>query len=809
MITSFSPGTRLGRYKVHSLLGAGLAEVFLAYDTLLYRNVALKILPVDLFGKRQQLNRFEQEARAGSALNHPNIITIHEIGVEGNIHFIATEFIEGETLRLKLQARLEIKETLEIATQIAAALEAAHQRGIVHRDIKPENVMVRTDGLVKVLDFGLAKLTEKTDDVPIDSHADTRPLVKTTPGTVVGTIAYMSPEQARGLEVDARTDIFSLGVVLYEMLTGSRPFEGATVSDVLAAILKSEPAPLGDNAPAELQRIVKKTLQKDVNERYQTSKDLLIDLKSIRHDLDFSVELERSGIPRKAEQSASPQDQSFHPSPWVEKIARGVRRHKRFIAVALALLVIGAIAYLIWRGRPLAPVATQIKSIAVLPLQNATGDANLDYLSDGVSESLLDKLSQLPQIKVIARSSSFKYRGENIDIQDVANKLGVQAIIMGRVMRRGDDLTIRVEVIDVHENKQLWGEEYTRKVADTLPVQQEIAQTISEKLRLKLTGAQEKQLAKRPTENPEAYQLYLTGLFVSRTNLKNSLDYFTQATILDPNFAVAFYRLSWCYFYLGYNSEVDPKETSPKARALLQRALQIDDSLAEAHSLMAAIKQSEWDWAGAENEITRVLELNPNTAVAHQLNANRLAKAGRIEEAVTESRLAQSLDPLEIPPKIQEGGIYYFARRFDEAIARFQQIVKLAPDSALAHGWLGYAYAAKGMYREAIMEYQQRTNRDGDSTSDQCYLGYALAKSEKRNEALALLNKLKTTKDYVSLAELAILYIGLGDKEKAFESLEKAYVAHDLQLQNLRADPHYDDLHADQRFQDLLRRIGV
>ena len=793
-------GKEISHYRIVSpIASGGMGEVYLAEDTQLARRVAIKLLPSHLSDDRDRLRRFQHEARVVSALNHPNILTIFEFGNADGTDFLASEFVAGETLRERLsKGRLEVGAAVDIATQIVSALKAAHEAGVVHRDIKPENIMIRDDGYVKILDFGLAKLTENASR-DLTSGAGS---MHSTPGLIMGTVTYMSPEQTRATVVlDARSDIFSFGVVLFEMLTGRVPFSGETMADVVANILQTTPrnaSRYNDDVSEHIDAIVAKSLEKERHERYQTAADLLADLKA----LPATPEAVQKTVPSSPEPATQILAAPTRPEPNAEP-----ERNRKYVfaaAAALIVLLLAGTGYWFYAVRN----PGQINSIAVLPFENVSGSADLDYLSDGVSESVIDRLAQLPQIKVIARNSSFKYRGKDIDITEVANALGVRAVVIGKVTNNNGNLIIRTELIDVGDNRQLWSETYNRRMTDLQTVQGEIAQTVSEKLRLRLTGTQEQLLAKTATVSSDAYNLYLTGLFVAKTDMKKSLDYFTQATTLDPNFALAFYQVGSCNYYLGYNSVLDPKVTTPKARTALQRALDLDDSLAEAHFLMAQIRRNAGDVSGAEMETNRGLELNPNTADAHGIRAERFAKAGKIEEALSESRLAQQLDPLAINRKIQEGGILYHARRFDEAITKFQQIVNLAPDNSGGHAWLGYAYNGKGMYREAIAEFQQSIKL-GDNTSDQCYLGYALAKSDNRGDALVILDKLKTTKDYVSPSELAILYVGLGEKDAAFQSLEKAFTERDLQLQNLKSDPHFDDLHDDRRFTDLVRRVGL
>lgn len=832
MSATSEAGRTIGRYRVVSKIGSGgMGEVYLAADTELDRHVALKVLRAEAAGDADRVNRFVQEAKAASALNHPNILTVHEIGKHDGSRFITTEYIKGETLRDRFRGSpLTLRETLDITMQVAAALNAAHEAGIVYRDIKPENIMLRDDSLVKVLDFGLAKLAERPASVDSASEDATRAQINTSPGVVMGTANYMSPEQARGKATDARTDVWSLAIVLYEMLTRATPFAGETTNDSIAAILTKEPAPLDESVPLELQRIIKKSLQKKPDERYQTVKDLLIDVKNLKHELEFSEELERSHIPAfskstnvAATQSAgnatgmhdgavSTQNSISQQPSSGEYIVSEIRQHKRGALAAvlgglIVALVVGG-AYFFWFASP----AAAINSVAVIPFENTGGDPEQEYLSDGISDALINNLSQLPQLKVIARSSTVKYKGKEIDPQVVARELGVGAIVTGRVSQRGDNLNISVEMINAAYKTQMWGETYSRKIADAQTIQHEIARNISEKLRLKLSGGQEQQLLKQATSNPEAYQIYLNGEFHLRKagteNLRKALQYYLQALALDPNFALPQVGVAASYRLLGGNSVIDPQEANAKANAAVQKALEIDETLAEAHAMLGALKQDEWDWAGAESELRRAIELNPNLAIVHSGYSSYLSRLGRNDAALVEIRRAQELDPLRLSIQTNEGATLYFARRYDEAIQKYQNILQKEPEKAVTISYLGYTLAAKGQYAEAIGAFQRSMSIDGENSSDQCFLGSALAKAGRRDEALAVLGKLKGTKEYVSPAELAVLYTALGDTEHAFASLEKAYAARDLQMQYLKVDPNYDALHTDPRFADLLRRVG-
>ncbi|MEK6303754.1 MAG: protein kinase [Acidobacteriota bacterium] len=818
---------QIGPYQLLELLAkGGMGEVYLAEDIRLGRKVALKLLPPELTSDQPRVLRFQQEARTASALNHPNILTIFDIGEVESTHFIATEFVKGETLRACMSAtRMSVQKALNIIVQVASALGAAHEVGVVHRDIKPENIMVRPDGIVKVLDFGIAKLTQR---MPAggSSEMGLLPLVNTEPGMLMGTPKYMSPEQMRGLEVDERTDIFSLGVVLYEMLAGTPPFEAATIGDIIVAILQNEPPPMSQHAgavPAGLQQIVDKALCKDRDERYQTMGDLISDLRGQGTNAEIDQQtvlplwsgaativgtatelavaatqediVERSGAKRAA--------------PTISitgHIVSEIKQRKGALALIVAALVVAVAAVLYF-----ASGSGAINSVAVLPFDNASNDPNTEYLSDGISDSLINSLSKLPQLKVISRNSSFKYRGKEVDLQEVAKALGVQAIVTGRVMQVGDRLQVSAELADTRDKTQMWGEQYNRQATDLQAVQEEIARTISEKLRLRLTGAQEQQLRKRATGDSAAYQLYLNGLFYWRKggteNYRKALDYYNKAAALDPNFALAYTGVASVYNQLGGTD--DPKETVANAKAAIQRSLGLDETLAEAHGVLANIKLSEWDWPGAEIEYKRAIELNPNLAAAHGDYAVCLSTMGRQPEALTENKRAQELDPLRVSIRNGEGIILLNARRHDEAISQFQKVINMQPDYSQAHEYLGYTYAAKGMYAEAIAEYQKAISIEEDPTLIQAYLGYSYAMSGKRDEALNFLDKMKTTKEYVSPAELAILYAGLGDKEEAFAALERAYAEHDPQMQYLKVEAHYDSLRADPRFTDILRKVGL
>jgi eukaryotic-like serine/threonine-protein kinase len=832
MITA---GAKFGYYEIIRQLGAGgMGEVFLAEDSRLRRKIALKVLPENIARDKDRLRRFEQEAFAASALNHPNILTIYEFGAENGIHFLATEFVEGETLRERQRREpLTLREVLDVAAQVASALNAAHSAGIVHRDIKPENVMIRDDGLVKVLDFGLAKLTEKKTE-PLDSEGETRAQVKTSPGMVMGTAAYMSPEQARGKETDARSDIWSLGVLLYEMLAGQQPFTGETTTDTLAAILHREPAPLAEKTPPELARIIRKALQKDKDERYQTSKDLWIDLKNLKRELELAEEIERSNIPAFAKSANVGANQSgesatpIHPkaistqdvgaaqtASSAEYIVGEIKQHKRgfFAVLSVLFLVAAGFGYWFYASHSASSGAGQINSIAVLPFENGGGNPDNEYLSDGMTESLINSLSQLPNMKVIARASVFRYKGKETDLQKIAGELNVRALITGRVVQRGDTLDISVNLTDAQNNTQLWGQRYSRKLADVFAVQDEIAKQVTSSLRVKLTGDAEQRLTKRYTDNEEAYKLYLQGRFQwnKRTgeSLKKAVEFYKQAIEKDPNFALAYAGLAESYVLFPVYSVASPKDIMPQAKAAAVKALEIDDSLAEAHAALGVYQSNyAWNQPASERELRRAIELNPNYATAHHWLGNcPLTATGRFDEAVTAGRRAEELDPLSPIISADTGSNLLLARRYDEAIAKFKHALTLDPNFPYTHWILGQTYHAKGMYAEAVAEFRKALQLD-DEPFAKAWLARSLAHAGERDEALKLLEQLKTdsAQRYVPSIVFVVVYAALGDKDEAFAWLEKDFAERSLTPPYYAVDPALDDLRGDPRFNEFIKR---
>ena len=819
-------GQNVGPYKIVSLVGAGgMGEVYLAEDTRLSRRIALKLLPPQFTINAERVRRFEQEARAVSALNHPNIVTIHEIGRVNGTHFIVTEFVDGQTLRQRLaETRMSLREALDVAVQVASALDAAHQAGIVHRDVKPENIMVRPDGYVKVLDFGLAKLTERQATTAEAEEAT----VKTNPGMVMGTVRYMSPEQARGVGVDGRTDIWSLGIVLYEMVTGHVPFEGETTSHVIVSILEEEPPALASysqTGPDELERIIDKALRKNREERYQAASDLMIDLKNLKQELELEARLERSIQPEASGREAARKSEEraahtvdiapAHPTSSVEYLVGEIKRHKHsaILGAALMFIAVAAIAYFFYFARG----GEAIDSVAVLPFVNVNADANTEYLSEGISDSIINDLSQVPSLKkVIPFSSVLRYKGKQIDPQAVGRELNVRAVLTGRLIQRGDDLSISLELVDVRDNHRLWGEQYNRKLADILQIQAQIAREISEKLRLRLTGEEQKRLSKRYTENIEAYQLYIQGRYYGHKNTKEgwekSIEYCKEAIRIDPNFAQAYVGLFNAYSNLGLRGFMPTKEAQQNAERTALKAVELDDAISEAHTALGYIKKGKWDWSGAEKEFKRALELDPNSLEAGKLYGSFLQDVGRANEAIIYAKRTQELDPLT--PAAGLGYAYFGARQYDRAIELYRKAIERNPSAAQAHFFLGEAYLAKRMYGEGVAELQKAVAIENapERWDRQPMLAYAYAVAGRRDEAQKILDEQKELAKqgrYISPYNFAIIYTGLGDKDRAFEWLDKAYQEHAQPLEHVKSRPLFDSLRSNPRFTDLLRRMNL
>jgi eukaryotic-like serine/threonine-protein kinase len=793
-------GKTIGHYRIlEKLGGGGMGVVYEAEDLNLGRRVALKFLPRELARDPQALERFRREARAASALNHPNICTIHEIAEDRGEQFIVMEMLSGQTLKHRLQAgALPLEPLLENAVQIADALDAAHSQGIVHRDIKPANIFIVKRGQAKILDFGLAKLTGQPEaalgeGATIESNL-------TSPGSTVGTVAYMSPEQARGEALNNRSDLFSFGAVLYEMSTGRMAFGGNTSALVFDAILHkapTSPVRINPDLPPELEHIINKALEKDPALRYQGAAEMLADLKRLRRD--------SSSGQVKATTDSQP-----------------ARRSRKLVFVgagvgAAVLLAILAAAFFMFRGQS---QGKEISSIAVLPFITGGNDPNGDFLSDGLTESLIASLAHVPELKVKSRNSVFRYKGKEVDVQKVGKELTVDALLTGRVVQHGDTVQVSADLTNVQDNTEIWGGQYERKSSDIISLQQQIAGDIADKLRSKLSGAEKQQVTKQGTQNPEAYQLYVKGRYYwnKRTNadFKTAISYFSQAIDKDPGYALAYAGLADAYHVLAVYGGGDPNDLISKSNAAAEKALELDPTLARPHAVLAAQKSNyNWDFSGGEAEFRKALKLDPSDATAHQWFAETLeGMGGRAQESIDEANRAHQLDPLSPIIGHVQGEVYAADRQFDKAIEMEKKVIADNPTFGVAHMGLAISYWGEHKYPQTIQEWGTSAQLEGDKNMaevaaalDAGFHSGGWPGALRKAIDVSLLQR-KSKAEYASPYSIAQLYADLGDKDHAFEWLETAYQEHDLSLSSLPTDFQFDSLRSDPRYTELVRKIG-
>ncbi|TET74478.1 MAG: tetratricopeptide repeat protein [Candidatus Aminicenantes bacterium] len=775
------------RYEIIEELGkGGMARVYKVFDKKIKEEVALKLLKPEIAADEKTIERFSNELKFARKIVHKNVGRMYDINEEEGTHYITLEYVPGEDLKsfIKRSEQLTVGKAISVAKQVCEGLTEAQRLGVVHRDLKPQNIMIDREGNARIMDFGIAR-SLKAKGI-------------TDEGVIIGTPEYMSPEQVEGEEADHRSDLYSLGVILYEMVTGSVPFKGDTPLSI-AVKHKSQtprdPKELNAQIPDDLSRVILLCMEKDKGKRYQGTKELLSDLIKIEKNIPTTERI----FPKRVLKA-----EKIGKIKWRNLILYGG-------AAILSILLIMAGIYL-FTGRQEA-----IDSIAVLPFEYEDADPDMEYLGDGITESLINKLSQLPNLTVISRFSVFQYKGKKPNLQEVGQKLNVKAILTGWIAKRRDGLSISVELVDTRDNSVIWGDKYNRKkLADILTVQENISKEIAENLRLRLSGEEKSRLAKRFTENAEAHQAYLKGRFYwnkrTEVGLMQGLDYFKQAIEKDPGYALAYTGIADSYNLLGRYSHLGPNEAMPKAKAAAIKALEIDDELGEAHTSLAfVVRYYDLDWWAACREYKRAIELNPSYATAHHWYAITLSGMERHDEAIKEIKRALELDPLSLIINTNVAWVYYFARKYDRAIEQYKKTLEMEPNFGVARLRLGRAYLQREMFEEAIAEFKKAASLSDESIHMLAALAHGYAVSGRKDDAMKLLDRLKElSKDrYVPSYELAVIYLGLEDKDQALKWLEKAYEERGSYLGYIKVDPNIDGLRSDPRFKELLKRMGL